>query len=550
MIDADNQEDQLPGSISRFVTEGALVSEAPKVAKPRAEHTERHSGAIDAAVARFSLWHQLKLGTALPDPSTSPASETVILDFMLDHLDLDVYAPKLLDESIDLEAANSRQKMLLSQLIEGNRRAVGILAPRTLEAMVRRIHIAYENVDRSAFQSPKIKALRKMLLEDAAGGGTIEPKAQPFVGENLRAILATCESTLTGLRDRAFFLFVLSVGEFGVRGITGVRAEHFDRKADGSYVFDFRAAGLKPRHRKIGLNGLIQGEAAKALDDWLKASGIIRGAVFCATTKQKVLIQVATQETIPLAQASVHALIAQRVAKTELKGVFHWSSFHLSAPIGQANSRAAPRNWRLQDGSGSRPKPQPSVPLEQFVAPPSSPPEPELVLVHLENFRSSTKFAIETLSLELRWGVSVHVATGKPKESLEIGSTVIDGIDLIDLKSEAKISLKGLSKSGLRAVAKFVGLLPRTSSEAERSDAFLRSDAGGLFARWTESVNWKTPTDDPRQKYPDSMFTRCIAMDPRRNEVLEFNNRIWNLGCCRFRGHRPKLFQSLQTVPG
>ena len=33
-------------------------------------------------------------------------------------------------------------------------------------------------------------------------------------------------------------------------------------------------------------------------------------------------------------------------------------------------------------------------------------------------------------------------------------------------------------------------------------------------------------------------------------EPVPGNDCFEALGCCRFRGHRPKLFQSLQTVPG
>ena len=491
---------------------------------------------IERCVRSVSHWHEVRFGTPLPDPSCTPPTEQVLVGYMFDHLDLELFGPQLFDASVDVRPAIAQQQAVQKELVErGFRTGTELPTPGSLETTIKHLQLAYENVDRAAYKAPMVKTLRNMLRAYCENLRVTQARAQPLIGENLTAILATCDRTNLGLRDRALILFVLSVGEFTAASISRVRVEHLSRQADGTYAVDIAAAELRPRNTKIGLSTLLEGEAALAMDAWLSASNILSGPLFCGTTSRKVFISKATQEAKALNFKTCHAMLKARADEAGLKGNFYWSSFYLTAPNNRAvdGSRALPRSWKLQNqlqvkaapqarrhaaDSQNRPSSadtddwQSKRPLSASDASRGSDP----VLVFIDQKAGLTsydfKFTIEDVAFTATWGNWVRLGLRDSKTTVAIEDAFVNGDAIEETYRGHRLALDDLSPVGRAALFKLFGLLPveTKANRASRIDSFLASPAGREYRIWADFVSWDGPEEDPRVTAPTSVFAQWL----------------------------------------
>ena len=134
--------------------------------------------------------------------------------------------------------------------------------------------------------------------------------------EPLEAMVATCDDSLKGLRDRAVLLVGWASGGRRRSEIVGIHFEDLRRIAEDEYLFELGAS--KTNQAGIAKADDIKpivGTAGKALSDWLAASGIASGPVFRGIGKGGDLRG-------PLSGAAVRSIVKERSLLAGLGGDF------------------------------------------------------------------------------------------------------------------------------------------------------------------------------------------------------------------------------------
>ena len=148
----------------------------------------------------------------------------------------------------------------------------------------------------------------------------------------LQAILATCEDSLRGKRDRALLLFARASGGRRRSEVTGADMRFLKPISEG---FVYNLAYLKTNQPGADLpenNRPLLGVAAMALTAWLQASGITVGAIFRNVRKGGHLGEA-------LSPAAVRAIVKERCALAGITGYFSAHSLRLGfvTEAGQQN---------------------------------------------------------------------------------------------------------------------------------------------------------------------------------------------------------------------
>ena len=216
-------------------------------------------------LAYIAAWKRAAFGT---DPAW-PESEAVALRFILDH-------------SVDLSAATGPARAAAEALIAaGLRRSLACPAPATLDRRIaswRALH-RLRNLA-SPFEAPLIAQARGRARR-AAARPRARKSANPITREVLEAMLASCDHSQRGLRDRALLMLGFAAG--GRR-----RAEIVALNRDDVLSEDFAAAGLlrirllssKTTGPEAAPRLPLKGRPARALVDWINLSGIRAGPLF------------------------------------------------------------------------------------------------------------------------------------------------------------------------------------------------------------------------------------------------------------------------------
>lgn len=122
---------------------------------------------------------------------------------------------------------------------------------------------------------PSIKRALRRAAKRAASMPVRRHK--PINGEVLDALLATCDDTLRGQRDRALLLVAFASGGRRRSEVAAIEYAHLTRVGEGYLL---RIPHGKTDQEGRGLDVPVQGAATRALDRWLETSGIRGGRVF------------------------------------------------------------------------------------------------------------------------------------------------------------------------------------------------------------------------------------------------------------------------------
>ncbi|MDM0116141.1 site-specific integrase [Variovorax sp. J22R133] len=141
-------------------------------------------------------------------------------------------------------------------------------------------------------------------------------KQRALTKDPLQLVLATCDETLRGKRDRALLLFAWATGGRRRSEVAGATFENLRRVDAKSYIYTLT-------HSKTNQTGAerpedvkpLVGSAALAMQAWLAASGIKEGALFRRIRKGGHLGE-------PLAPAAVRDIVKERCALAGVEGEF------------------------------------------------------------------------------------------------------------------------------------------------------------------------------------------------------------------------------------
>ncbi len=220
----------------------------------------------------ITAWKQ----AAFAAPLAWPESEAVALRFVLEHT----------RDLAELSADDPARRTGAALIAAGLRRSLAAPAPATLDRRIsswRSFH-RMKNLA-SPFEAPLIrqaraKARRAVLHRPRARS------AHPITREVLEAMLASCDNSLRGIRDRAVLMLGWASGGRRRSEITAlmradVSLEDYAREG----VIWLTLAETKTTARGQTPRLVLKGRAARALAAWIEAAGIEAGPLFRPITR-------------------------------------------------------------------------------------------------------------------------------------------------------------------------------------------------------------------------------------------------------------------------
>jgi len=194
-------------------------------------------------------------------------------------------------------------------LVAGGYKAkAGVISLNTLIHRVAVLSKAHQIQNASnPCEQPRVRELLSKTRRGYAKRGALPQKKPALTREPLEAPLETCDSSLTGLRDRALLLFAFSSGGRRRSEVCAATMENTRRDGD-AFIFTLshsktnQAGADRPENDKP-----VAGKAAHALTAWLAASKIKSGPVFRRVRRGNVIGE-------PLSPAAVRDIVKKRCA--------------------------------------------------------------------------------------------------------------------------------------------------------------------------------------------------------------------------------------------
>jgi len=256
-----------------------------------------------SALRYWAAWYGIRYGGQIQLPLPSPC----VLQFIVDH------AERTTDKGLVSELPALIDQALVQAGYKGK---LGALAHNTLVhriAVLSKVHQLREL--RNPCHDPKVRELLSRTRKAYAKRGALPQKKEALTRDPLQAILATCDDSLRGQRDRALLLFAWASGGRRRSEVAGADMQFLKSIPEGfvytlAYSKTNQAGVDRPENSKP-----LLGMAAEALRTWLETSGITEGRIFRRVRKGGHL-----GET--LSPAAVRAIVKERCALAGIEGDF------------------------------------------------------------------------------------------------------------------------------------------------------------------------------------------------------------------------------------
>lgn len=218
-----------------------------------------------SAARYWAAWFSLRYGRRLE----LPLPVTVVLQFIVDHGQRQDDAGRLvheLPEAIDA-----------ALVAAGHKAAPG--AP-TLATLTHRVSVLSKLHQLQGLANPcddgRVRELMARLRRSYARRGAQQVNAKPaLTREPLEALLATCDASLAGRRDRALLLFAFASGGRRRSEVTAATLDNTRRvRVDGTLGWVYQMGVSKSNQTgrtRADSHKPVVGRAAEALDAWLAA---------------------------------------------------------------------------------------------------------------------------------------------------------------------------------------------------------------------------------------------------------------------------------------
>jgi integrase len=237
-----------------------------------------------------------------------PVATPCVLQFIVDHVERTTLKGLVSELPPEIDCA----------LVDGGYKGkLGAMAHNTLAHRIAVLSKAHQLRDlKNPCHDPKVRELLSRTRKAYAKRGALPHKKDALTKDPLQAILATCDDSLRGKRDRALLLFAWASG--GRRRSEVTNADMHFLKPAGPEEFIYTLAYSKTNQSGIDQpeNGKpVRGAAAKALIDWLQVSKITEGALFRRIRKGGHLGEA-------LSPAAVRAIVKDHCALAGIEGDF------------------------------------------------------------------------------------------------------------------------------------------------------------------------------------------------------------------------------------
>lgn len=224
-----------------------------------------------SALRYWAGWFQGRYGQAL----VLPVPEAAVMQFIVDHLPRRTRTGQVWELPAELDA------LLIAS---GLKQRPG---PWSLATVVHRVAVLstahrLRQAAPNPAEAPGVRHLLARSRRAAVKQGVRARKKTALARPELEALLATCDESLEGLRDRALLCFGFASG--GRRRSEIAAADLADLRAlpDGGYVYWLGHSKTQQTGPAIGStpDKPVLGAAAQALTAWLQAAAITEGPIF------------------------------------------------------------------------------------------------------------------------------------------------------------------------------------------------------------------------------------------------------------------------------
>ena len=258
-----------------------------------------------SALRYWAGWHAARYGIEL----TLPVPEAAVLQFVVDHVvrrsaegELTWELPPSVDQA--LVAAGLKAKLGAWTLSTVRHRVAVLTTAHRLKQLP------------NPCEQPAVRTVLSRAGRAAVKRGERPRKKTAITLIELEAMLATCDDTLEGLRDRALLCFAFASG--GRRRSEVAAADMRDLRRIGPQGYIYRLEHSKTQQAGVTASSTpdkpVLDRAALALEEWLDAAGITEGAIFRRLWKQRL--------GPALSPAAVGEIVQRRARLAGLEGDF------------------------------------------------------------------------------------------------------------------------------------------------------------------------------------------------------------------------------------
>ncbi|MDB5970095.1 MAG: integrase [Hydrocarboniphaga sp.] len=318
---------QKPSAISPALTSTPLsATELGAQARKAAEEillagqAENTLKSYRSALRYWAAWIQARYGM----PLTLPVSVPVVVQFIVDHTartkagETVIELPQEIDE----------------RLVEAGFK--GALGPLKMATVTHRLYTLSKLHQLKHVANPcddaDVRHLISRAKRAAAKRGEMPTKKTAATREPLEMMLATCDGSLQGIRDRALLLFAWASGGRRRSEVAEATVEQLRKVADDLYLYRMHRSKTNQSGKETS-DKPLRGKAAEAMSAWLAAAGIKDGPLFRRLWKDRV--------GIGITPAAVADIVKRRAARAGIEG--DWAGHSLrSGFVTEAGRRKIP----------------------------------------------------------------------------------------------------------------------------------------------------------------------------------------------------------------
>jgi integrase len=257
-----------------------------------------------SALRYWAAWYGLRYGIRVELPVPAAA----VLQFIVDHVQ------RITEQGLQHELPTGIDEALVVGGFKGKR---GPLALNTLVHRIAVLSKAHQLRElKNPCQDPKVKELLGKTRRAYAKRGVRTHKKDSLTHDPLQAMLATCDDSLHGKRDRALLLFAWASGGRRRSEVVGADLRFLKETGDGEFSYELAHSKTNQAGTDLPENYKpVVGDAALALRDWLQASRIVEGRIFRR-------IRAGGHVGEPLSPAAVRDIVRRRCTLAGLTGEF------------------------------------------------------------------------------------------------------------------------------------------------------------------------------------------------------------------------------------
>ena len=257
-----------------------------------------------AALRYWAAWYGLRYGIAI----ALPLPVACVVQFVVDH------AQRTTAQGLVCELPESIDAALVAQRYKGK------LGPMAHNTLVHRIAVMSKAHQLRNLTNPcqdaQVRELLSRTRKAYAKRGALPRKKSALTKDPLQAVLATCDESLRGKRDRALLLFAWASGGRRRSEVAAADMQYLRRIAPAEFVYTLahsktnQSGRDRPENHKPVLSA-----AGAALQDWLQTSGIVQGLIFRRILKGGHLGG-------RMSPAAVRTIVQDRCAMAGIEGDF------------------------------------------------------------------------------------------------------------------------------------------------------------------------------------------------------------------------------------